>query len=167
MSTETYHLMLKFREPAGSLLSPEVLRELTRIIGASGEVWFGNWEPCLQHYIDLFNDQISAGIPTYAYFVVWNRSAAVQNTPEFTVYQQRLLHAQTAVPDTEMDLIPAYYVRNNLVREMKLWLKFTGISRDEAISLKKMRVIGMSLMGAMVEREYNILFFEPNDGESL
>ncbi len=163
MKKKTYHLLLKFRESAGNLLSAEVLRELVKILDARGAVWFGNWQGCFQSYIDLFNDQISAGFPTYAYFVVWNRSAADQNTPEFTVYQQRLLRAQPALPDMEMDLIPAYYGRNNLLQEMKLWLKFTGISRDEVIDLKTMRVIGSSLKDAMVFREPNIMYFEMND----
>lgn len=132
MIDKTLHLVVRFSDTMFGV--GDVVALHNEVVSAHGAVWFGKLGSTFsQARIDMLNDQISKGMPTYLYLVKGNRRKS-------TAYQARLISVTRDLPK-ENALIPAYYAEKDLVQHMKAWMKIGQIEPIEMSAMASLKAI--------------------------
>lgn len=126
------HLLLRFSDSL--LKEADTIENHKEVIQRAGAVWFGKMgSPISQHYMDILNDQIEKGIPTFVFLVKGNRR-------ESTAYRGTLLFASKLLPTSESHLVPAYYSDLDIPKYVGSWVKLTEIIPFDFSELANMQV---------------------------
>ena len=121
------HLVVRFSDSMFDV--GDVIARHNEVVAQHGAVWFGKMGSTLAvRRIDLLNQQIQAGVPTFLYLVKGNRHVP-------TAYKAPLLTVAKTLPAKEKPLVPSYYTEKKLVRHMNAWMK---IKRIKPIDLEEL-----------------------------
>ena len=126
------HLLIRF---SNSLLKTgDTIDEHNKVVEQKGAVWFGKMGSTVsQKHIDVLNEQIEKGVPTYLYLVKGNRRKS-------TFYKAELIYASKSLPDEEKDLVPTYYQELDIPRFVKFWAKIGTITPADPADLRQLKV---------------------------
>ena len=86
-----------------------------------------------QGRIDIINNQIEQGIPTYLYLVKGNRQKSA-------VYRAHLMYVARYRPKEKV-LIPIYYSKKKLLQYMNAWMKIDKIEQVDMSTLNSLKAI--------------------------
>jgi hypothetical protein len=112
----------------------DVVSKHNEIVARHGAVWFGKLGQTLsQSRIDMLNQQVEKGIPTFLYLVKGNRRKS-------TGYRAPLLLVTRDQPK-ETALIPSYYAEKDLIQYMKVWMKVGEIEAIEMTEMDKLKAL--------------------------
>jgi len=133
METKPFYLVIRFSDNMFDV--GDVVSLHNEIVERHSAVWFGKLGGTLSlSRIDLLNQQISLGIPTFIYLVKGNRR---KSTP----YKANMLSISRDQPKKEKALIPPYYAEKKLLKFMNVWIKIGHIEQVEMSSLKNLKTI--------------------------
>jgi len=133
MKTKTaIHLLVRFSDSL--LRDRDTISEHNHVIKREGAVWFGKMGATVaQRHIDVLNNQVQEGVPTFVYLVKGNRRKS-------TIYRGSLAVASKSLPKEEKHLIPTYYADLDIPKYVRFWVKLTEIVPIEFSDLQKMQV---------------------------
>jgi len=133
MKTKTpVHILLRFSDSL--LKSGDTIEKHNQVVNREGAVWFGKMGATVsQYHIDLLNEQVKDGIPTFVYLVKGNRRKS-------TAYRGALVLASKTLPEGEDLLVPSYYADLDIPKYVKFWVKVKVINPVEGSDLNKMQV---------------------------
>jgi hypothetical protein len=134
MDDKSFHLAVRFSDNLFSV--GEVTEKHNEVVSKFGYVWFGKFGNTIsESRIEMLNQQITKGIPTYIYLVKGNRKKS-------TFYQADLLGIARQLPNGEEKCFPEYYAQHDLVKFIKTWFKISQISPIESSALSKLKAVG-------------------------
>jgi hypothetical protein len=132
MNETPFHLVVRFSDTMFSV--GDVIALHNSVVAEHSAVWFGKLGQTLsQERIDMLNQQVEKGIPTFLYLVKGNRRKS-------TAYRASLVQISRETPK-EKKLIPAYYAEKDLLQYMKAWMKIGEIEAIEMSEMDKLKTI--------------------------
>jgi hypothetical protein len=131
MPDKTFHLVVRFSDSLFGIT--DVIKKHNDIVAKHSYVWFGKMGSTVSlSRMEMLNQQVSKGIPTYVYLVTGNRKKS-------TAYRANLLFITRELAPKEQKRMPKYYSDNDLVHYMKAWLKMGEIEPVEMLALSNLK----------------------------
>ncbi|HLP80492.1 MAG TPA: hypothetical protein VK141_00695 [Nitrosomonas sp.] len=131
MPDKTFHLVVRFSDNLFGI--SDVIAKHNDVVSKYGYVWFGKMGSTLSiSRMEMLNEQVSKGIPTFVYLVKGNRKKS-------TAYRANLLFITREFSSKEVKRTPKYYSENELVQYMKAWIKIGEIESVEMSALSNLK----------------------------
>ncbi len=126
------HFVMRFADQVLSI--SDMIQEHNNIIDRYGAVWIGRLgRRIAKRQLLKINEQCKKRVPTYLYLVK-------QEGRDYKAYRGVVVNMAYSVPQNEKRLIPPYYEKQGVVRQMRLWTKVSKIRDLDRYELNELRV---------------------------
>jgi hypothetical protein len=143
MTGKIAHLV--FRLPRGGQRLSTVIAQHNDVVTRRGSVWFGVQGPTLSTRRSSFLlDQLERQIPTHLYAVQGEGAG-------FLVFRAKLLTISARLSESELALVPEYYVATKMLTKAKRWIRVEHFEavQEQALDSLLLYVGGTSLIQAL------------------
>lgn len=149
-SESPVHLLMRFSNEMSRV--KDVIEAHRAVIDEHKAVWLGKMgKPLGMPKVDKLNAQSKSGVPTYVFMV--QRVKGV-----YQVYRGTVLEVARRRP--ERALVPPYYLKDNIVQYVSLWIKLSQLEKVNLDELSNYRIASSGMaVPATLTRSMAALFF--------